>query len=121
MAKVIGTVASEVIVRETNREDRMPVANVDISICQHNADGSIEIGSRRGVFFGILAGHAKMLLKMGANVEVIGREVERDFETTSGQLGLSYEIIANGFKVLPADYDMSAVQTEAEPKEDIPF
>ena len=124
MATVIGEITGDVIVRKTHREDGMEVANADISIFQTNPDGSIEVGIRRGVFFGNLASHAKALLKPGVKVEVQGRESERDFETASGQLGLSYEIIANGFKVLPGTYDLTA-QSAAQPvggvDDDIPF
>jgi single-stranded DNA-binding protein len=124
MATVIGEITSDIIVRKTNREDGMEVANADISIFRANPDGSIEVGTRRGVFFGNLASHAKALLKPGVKVEVQGREAERDFETASGQIGLSYEIIANGFKVLPGNYDLTA-QSAAQPidegDEDIPF
>ena len=118
----IGTVYGQPQLRSTNRSDGMKVCNIDLLSQKKNADGSIEVGQKRGVLFGAIGVQASALIKEGMKVALEGREQTRDFESASGDTVSTEEVVANGFKILPADYDETTVpaKTKAE-DDDLPF
>lgn len=121
----IGTVFGQPQLRKTNRKDGMQVCNLDLLTQKKGADGTIEVSQKRGVLFGAIGVQAAALIKEGMKVALDGREQIRDFESASGETVSSNEVVANSFKILPADYDESA---EAKPEaksetqdDDLPF